>query len=140
MRRVKQAPRAKHVRCGVRRANLNDITRWSPLYAPVLAVQDLYACNIKGSVITFPRVSDWISNGKGHFCSMCGIMGGEMDELTGSPADFFVGSGSEEIHGNISGSSDVLALCSTCYEGAKSLSVPSERTSWLLFKVEQGLV
>jgi hypothetical protein len=89
---------------------------------------DLLATAIKGAFIILPEaipseIHDRVANGDNLFCAMCGITVGEHDDFADRAAKFLV-------------DSDV-ALCSTCYEGAKMLSMPSAKTRWLLAQVEQ---
>jgi hypothetical protein len=55
------------------------------------------------------------------FCKMCGVVPGDIDDLTGRSVKFHI----ERITGNnaaeVSDSLNLRALCSSCYEGAKDI-------------------
>ena len=69
------------------------------------------------------------------FCRMCGVIPGDIDDLTGQRAKFHIG----KIKANKLGGSDELSnlrvLCSTCYRGAKTLYKERTSDAWLLSQV-----
>src|SRR5205814_5686883 len=62
------------------------------------------------------------------FCNMCGATSGDIDELTGQPVLLHP----ENPHNpRVSRPIDVLALCSTCYEGVAEMQPSTSPFAWI---------
>lgn len=72
------------------------------------------------------------------FCRMCGVVPGDIDDVTGRQVEFHIGrientnlDGKDEV-------SNLKVLCSTCYRGAIELKGKQPSAIWLLSQVRQA--
>lgn len=73
------------------------------------------------------------------YCRMCGTAPGDIDDLTGCSARFYVDLNADmSISSNDAGSSNIRMLCSTCYEGAKQIAMVKPPVIWLLSQVRRA--
>lgn len=72
------------------------------------------------------------------FCIMCGIAPGDIDDLTGNRAEFHIGLIAENKCGDEEKLSNIRALCSTCYQGSKSIKTVKPPAIWLLSQIRRA--
>lgn len=74
----------------------------------------------------------------GLFCKMCGVSPGDIDDLTGCEAKFHVGrvvDPSQECEDKLS---NFRVICTTCDEGAKSITAVKPPVIWLLSQIRRA--
>lgn len=89
-----------------------------------------------------PGLSDkqrtYVLAGHDIYCRMCGVIPGDIDDLTGRRVDFYIGlDEANEICGE-EDMSNLRTLCSTCYQGAMSITAAKPTTIWLLSQVRRA--
>ena len=69
------------------------------------------------------------------YCQMCGVMPGDIDDLTGRHVKFHIERVKAKKLGGQDELSNLRALCSTCYRGAKDLYKERTSDNWRLSQV-----
>jgi 5-methylcytosine-specific restriction endonuclease McrA len=72
------------------------------------------------------------------FCAMCGTAPGDVDDLTGNLAAFYVGLISDKNRGGKGELSNLRTLCSTCNQGAKNITTVKPPAIWLLSQIRRA--
>jgi hypothetical protein len=65
------------------------------------------------------------------YCQMCGVVPGDIDDLTGRTANFHIGRIKAKKLGGEDALSSLRTLCSTCYRGAEELYKEMTSAYWL---------
>ena len=77
----------------------------------------------------------------GYTCQMCGAGAGEPDrENPGRTIRLHLGHIVDRSHGGLDDPSNLRALCSTCNQGAKNLTIEPPRRTWLLAQVRRATI
>ncbi len=75
----------------------------------------------------------------GYTCQMCGASAGDADELNpGRKIRLHIGHITDRSHGGDDSEHNLRALCSTCNQGAKNLTIEPPRHRWLLAQVRRA--
>jgi hypothetical protein len=74
----------------------------------------------------------------GFTCQMCGLTPGEIDPATGRPVRLHLGHIKDRSLGGKDELSNLRALCSTCNQGAKNITIEKPTTVWLLSQVRRA--
>jgi 5-methylcytosine-specific restriction endonuclease McrA len=74
----------------------------------------------------------------GFTCQMCGLTPGDVDPLTGRKVRLHVGHIKDKSLGGKDEPSNLRALCSSCNQGAKNVTVEKPTTIWLLGQVRRA--
>jgi 5-methylcytosine-specific restriction endonuclease McrA len=74
----------------------------------------------------------------GFTCQMCGLTPGDIDPATGRPVRLHLGHIKDKNLGGKDELSNLRALCSTCNQGAKNITVEKPTTVWLLSQVRRA--
>lgn len=74
----------------------------------------------------------------GFTCQMCGITPGEIDSATKRAARLHVGHIVDKTLGGKDELSNLRALCSSCNQGAKNITVEKPSTIWLLTQIRRA--
>jgi hypothetical protein len=73
------------------------------------------------------------------YCRMCGTAPGDIDDLTGRSASFYVElSGGKNTPSKNGDSSNLRMLCSSCDEGARQITSVKPPAIWLLSQVRRA--
>ncbi len=72
------------------------------------------------------------------FCQMCGVIPGDIDEVTEQKAEFRVGYINQKSFEEKNDLSNLRILCSTCYQGFKELNREGLSSVWLLSQVRRA--
>ncbi len=92
-------------------------------------------CNVAfGSGIS-TRLRRAVLDDRNMFCRMCGVIPGDIDDLTEQKVDFHIGKNHGYKHGAEDELSSLRVLCSTCYEGARELELERSSRIGLLSRV-----
>ena len=75
---------------------------------------------------------------EGEYCRMCGITPGEIDDMTGVTVRFRKNNLIDQSAGLYERASSIQTLCTTCYEGAKSISAERPTFIWLKSQVNRA--
>lgn len=84
------------------------------------------------------RVRAEVLDRDGFTCQMCGIGAGDPDPETGRPARLHIGHIVDKSRGGKDEASNLRALCSTCNQGAKNLTLEKPSAIWLLQQVRRA--
>ena len=74
----------------------------------------------------------------GFTCQMCGLTPGDIDPATGRAVRLHLGHIKDKSLGGKDELSNLRALCSTCNQGAKNITVEKPSTIWLLSQVRRA--
>jgi 5-methylcytosine-specific restriction endonuclease McrA len=74
----------------------------------------------------------------GFTCQMCGLTPGDLDPSTGRPVRLHIGHIKDKSLGGKDEPSNLRALCSTCNQGAKNITVEKPTAIWLLSQVRRA--
>ena len=72
------------------------------------------------------------------FCRMCGVIPGDIDDLTGLKVKFHIGHIVDKNIGGKEELSNLRTLCSTCNQGAKNITAEKPTGLWLLSQVRRA--
>ena len=75
---------------------------------------------------------------EGQYCQMFGITPGEIDDMTGVTVRFRKNQPVDQSTGLCDRPSSSQTLCSTCYEGAKSIATKRPNLIWLKSQVNRA--
>ncbi len=73
----------------------------------------------------------------GYTCQSCGAAAGDYDEY-GRPVRLHIGHLEHHIHGGPEDDSNLKAVCASCNQGAKDLTVPPPNWVWLLSQIRRA--
>lgn len=71
-------------------------------------------------------------------CKLCGTSPGDIDDLTGQRAKFFVALSAEKNTAGKGEPSNIQTLCSTCEEGVRDLRPVKPPAIWLLSQIRRA--
>ena len=74
----------------------------------------------------------------GFTCQMCGLTPGDIDPTTGRPVRLHLGHIKDKSLGGKDELSNLRALCSTCNQGEKNITVEKPTSIWLLSQVRRA--
>ncbi len=74
----------------------------------------------------------------GFTCQMCGLTPGEIDPATGRKVRLHIGHIVDKSHGGKDELSNLRALCSTCNQGAKNVTIEKPTGLWLLTQIRRA--
>jgi len=74
----------------------------------------------------------------GFTCQMCGLSPGEIDPDTGRKVRLHVGHIKDKSLGGKDELSNLRALCSTCNQGAKNITIEKATSIWLLSQIRRA--
>ena len=74
----------------------------------------------------------------GFTCQMCGLTPGEIDPATGRKVRLHIGHIIDKSHGGKDELSNLRALCSTCNQGAKNITIEKPTGLWLLTQIRRA--
>lgn len=74
----------------------------------------------------------------GFTCQMCGIAAGDLDPSTNRKARLHVSHVKDKTLGGKDELSNLRALCSTCNQGAKNITLEKPTTIWLLSQIRRA--
>jgi hypothetical protein len=74
----------------------------------------------------------------GFTCQMCGLTPGEIDPATGRKVRLHIGHVVDKSHGGKDELSNLRALCSTCNQGAKNITIEKPTGLWLLTQIRRA--
>lgn len=72
------------------------------------------------------------------FCRMCGVIPGDIDDVTEQKVKFHIGYIKEKKIGGKDEMSNLQILCSTCHIGAKNIQSKKPSGIWLLSQVRRA--
>jgi HNH endonuclease len=72
------------------------------------------------------------------FCRMCGVIPGDIDDVTGRNVKFHIEHIEDKNLSGKEGLSNLRVLCSTCYQGAKEIKAEKPSGIWLLSQVRRA--
>jgi hypothetical protein len=75
---------------------------------------------------------------RAYHLSMCGVTPGDIDDLTGSRAKFYIGPIADRNIGANGELSNLQTLCTTCDEGAKNITTVKPPAIWLLSQIRRA--
>lgn len=84
-----------------------------------------------------PQQQDDILSNDDLFCRMCGVIPGDIDDLTGRKVRFNVECIAYKNIGGKEELSNLRTLCSTCNQGAKNITTEKPTGLWLLSQVRR---
>ncbi len=79
-----------------------------------------------------------VSLGGDVYCQMCGLCSGDIDEYTGTKAEFCVDWVPNNGLSFRSRNHEIRTLCSTCNQGAKNITSEKPTKIWLLSQVRRA--
>ena len=93
--------------------------------------------------ITFPRgisenLRTELLGGDDLFCRMCGVIPGDIDDLTGRKVKFHIGYIKSKNLGGKEELSNLRTLCSTCNQGVKNITSEKPTALWLLSQIRRA--
>ena len=93
--------------------------------------------------VEFPRtisakLKSQVLDRNGFTCQMCGLTPGELDPDTGRKVRLHVGHIVDKKHGGKDELSNLRALCSSCNQGAKNITLEKPSKIWLLSQVRRA--
>ena len=74
----------------------------------------------------------------GFTCQMCGLTPGEIDPATSRKVRLHIGHVVDKSHGGKDELSNLRALCSTCNQGAKNITIEKPTGLWLLTQIRRA--
>lgn len=74
----------------------------------------------------------------GYTCRMCGIAAGDPDDRTDRPARLHIGHIVDKSQGGSDDEDNLRALCSTCNQGAKNITLEPPSFGWLMKQVRRA--
>ena len=87
------------------------------------------------------RISTRVLERDRYTCQMCGAAVGDNDDQNpGTPVRLHVGHIVDRSHGGTDEPSNLRALCSACYEGAKHLTKEAPSWTWLRAQIRRAPV
>jgi 5-methylcytosine-specific restriction endonuclease McrA len=92
----------------------------------------IFAQSISAGLRTYVLGQDDLS------CGMCGVAPGDIDDLTGRKAKFHIGLIKDKDIGGKEELSNLKTLCTTCDEGARSITTPKPTGLWLLSQIRRA--
>lgn len=84
------------------------------------------------------RVRAEVLDRDGYTCQMCGLGAGDPDPDTGRKVRLHIGHVVDKSRGGGDEASNLRALCSTCNQGAKNLTLEKPSAIWLLQQVRRA--
>ncbi len=84
------------------------------------------------------RVRAEVLDRDGYTCQMCGLGAGDPDPDTGRKVRLHIGHVVDKSRGGSDSASNLRALCSTCNQGAKNLTLEKPSAIWLLQQVRRA--
>lgn len=84
------------------------------------------------------RVRAEVLDRDGYTCQMCGLGAGDPDPNTGRKVRLHIGHVVDKSRGGRDDASNLRALCSTCNQGAKNLTLEKPSAMWLLQQVRRA--
>lgn len=95
------------------------------------------------SIVSFTRpisakLRAQVLDRNGFTCQMCGKCPGEIDPETGRPVRLHIGHIKDKSLGGKDELSNLRALCSSCNQGAKNITIEKPTTIWLLSQIRRA--
>lgn len=84
------------------------------------------------------RVRAEVLDRDGYTCQMCGLGAGDVDPDTGRKVRLHIGHIQDKSRGGTDDPMNLRALCSTCNQGAKNLTLEKPSHIWLLQQVRRA--
>lgn len=84
------------------------------------------------------RLRAQVLDRNGFTCQMCGLSPGDMDPTTGRKVRLHLGHIKDKSLGGKEELSNLRALCSTCNQGAKNVTVEKPTKIWLLSQIRRA--
>lgn len=106
--------------------------QWGQIDAPNKTESQYKVCEVSFEENISPGLRQIVLSSKDIFCRMCGVIPGDIDDISGQETSFHVGYAKDASFECKDDISNLDLLCSTCHEGLKEAEICKPTTSRLL--------